>query len=153
MLKPYFPPRPGDPPPLRLTVTRRVRFEEVDPLGIVWHGRYAGYFEDARVALGDLYGLGYMDMYRLGVAAPLRKLHCDYHRPLRFQDDFTIEGILHWSEAVRLNHEFILRNAVGEVTTTGYSVQMLLDREDNVLLLPPPFFTEFRERWRRGELP
>ncbi|MFA5514739.1 MAG: acyl-CoA thioesterase [Desulfuromonadales bacterium] len=152
MLKPYFPPRAGDPTPLRAVVARRVRFEEVDPLGIVWHGRYPGYFEDARVALGDRYGLGYMEMYRQGVVAPLRKLHCDYHRPLHFQDDFTIEGVLHWSDAVRLNHEFIIRNAAGQVTTTGYSVQMLLDHEENVLLVPPPFMAAFRERWQRGEL-
>ncbi len=153
MIKPYFPAQEGAPAPLRLRVERRVRFEEVDPLGIVWHGRYPGYFEDARVALGDRYGLGYLDMYRQGVVAPVRKLHLDYHRPLRFQEEFTVEGILHWSEAVRLNHEFIIRNAAGEVATTGYSVQMLIDREENVLLLPPPFFAEFRQRWREGRLP
>ena len=27
-------------PPLRVTVSRTVRFEEVDPLKIMWHGHY-----------------------------------------------------------------------------------------------------------------
>ena len=33
-----------------LTVTKdiRVRFNETDPLGIVWHGYYITYFEDGR---------------------------------------------------------------------------------------------------------
>ena len=70
MRKPYFPRRVGDPPPLRILVQRRVRFEEVDPLGIVWHGRYPGYFEDARVALGSRYGIGYEDFIRHGVPVP-----------------------------------------------------------------------------------
>lgn len=152
MNKAYFPARPGDPAPLRCRVERRVRFEEVDPLGIVWHGRYPGYFEDARVALGERYGLGYLDLYGQGILAPIRKMHLDYHRPLRFGEEFTIEGILHWSEAVRLNHEFVIRNAAGEVTTKGYTVQMLLDREENVLLLPPPFYADFRRRWQQGGL-
>jgi acyl-CoA thioester hydrolase len=79
-------------------------------------------------------------------------MHLDYHRPLSFGEEFSIEGILHWSEAVRLNHEFVIRNASGEVTTSGYTVQMLLDREEKVLLVPPPFYAEFRRRWQQGEL-
>ncbi len=150
--KPYFPVRPDQPPPLRATVERRVRFEEVDPLGIVWHGRYPSYFEDARVALGELYGIGYLDFYRQGILAPIKKMHFDYQRPLRFGDLFTVEGILHWSDAVRLNFEFVIRNSLGAVATTGYTVQMLIDREENVLLLHPPFFADFRARWQAGEL-
>jgi acyl-CoA thioester hydrolase len=152
MMKPYFRYLAGDPSPLRIRVERRVRFEEVDPLGIVWHGRYPSYFEDARVALGERFGIGYMDFYGQEIIAPIRKMHLDYHRPLRFGEEFTVEGILHWSEAVRLNHEFIIRNAAGEVTTSGYTVQMLLDRAENVLLVPPLFYAEFRRRWQQGEL-
>jgi len=138
MRKPYFKQQPDAPEPLRLTVERVVRFEEVDPLGIVWHGRYPSYFEDGRIALGEKYGLGYMDFYNQEILAPIKQMHADYHLPLRFGAPFTIETILHWSDAVRLNHEFILRNAAGAVCTTGYSVQMLMDRDFNVLMLPPP---------------
>ena len=53
---------------------------------------------------------------------------------------------------MRLNHEFILRNAAGEVTTTGYTVQLLMDKEDNLLMLPPIFYEEFRQSWQAGEL-
>lgn len=150
MMTPYFRAGMGAPAPLRTELSRQVRFEEVDPLGIVWHGRYAGYFEDARVALCDRYGIGYMDFHRNGVAAPIRKLHVDYFRPLCFQEVFTIEGVLHWTEATRMNIEFILRNEAREVTTTGYSVQMMLDAERNFLLVPPPFYREFIDRWRGG---
>lgn len=152
MRKPYFKISPDAPPPLTLTVERTVRFEEIDPLGIVWHGRYPSYFEDGRVMLGKTYGLGYLDLYEQGIVAPIKQMHADYHLPLRFGDPFTIEAILHWSDAVRLNHEFILRNADGQITTTGYSVQMLLDPDYNVLMVPPPFYADFRERWQKGEL-
>jgi acyl-CoA thioester hydrolase len=152
MLKPYFPGRPGEPAPLRLTVAREVRFEEVDPLGIVWHGRYPGYFEDARVALGERYGIGYMDFYRQGVLAPIRKMHVDYHRPLRFRDAITIEGILHWSEAARINYEFVIRDPGGALATTGYTVQMLMDAGHNLLMIAPEFYRQFCARWAAGEL-
>jgi len=152
MSRPYFPLQQGAPAPLRVSVERRVRFEEVDPLNIVWHGRYPSFFEDARVAFGEKYGIGYLDCYERGILTPIKKLHLDYFRPLRFPDYFSIEGILHWSEAARLDFEFILRNADQEVTTTGYTVQMMLDPQQNIMLIPPPFVQEFRDRWRQGEL-
>ena len=152
MSRPYFPVQVGAPAPLRVTVPRQVRFEEVDPLNIVWHGRYPSFFEDARVAFGEKYGIGYLDCYERGILTPIKKLHLDYFRPLRFPDHFSIEGILHWSAAARLDFEFVIRNAAQEVTTTGYTVQMMLDPQQNIMLIPPPFVQEFRERWRRGEL-
>jgi len=152
MKKRWFAKSDNAPSPLTITVERQVRFEEVDAVGIVWHGRYPSYFEDARVALGAKYGLGYMDFYDQGVIAPIKQLHVEYHQPLRFEDQFTIEGLWHWSEAARLNYEFILRNQQQQVVTTGYSVQMLLDDEANLLVVPPPFYQQFLQRWQQGEL-
>ncbi len=152
MRKPYFRPQDGAPQPLRCSVERTVRFEEVDPLNIVWHGRYPSYFEDGRVLLGEKYGLGYMDLYHQGIVSPIKQMHVDYQLPLRFGEPFSIEAILHWSDAVRLNHEFILRNTDGEITTTGYTVQLMMNKEDNVLMVPPSFYEDFRQRWLAGEL-
>jgi acyl-CoA thioester hydrolase len=152
MLKPYFPKCKDQPTPLKVGVERTVRFEEVDALGIVWHGRYASYFEDARIALGQKYEIGYMDFYTHGVVAPIKKMHFDYHRPLRFQETVTIEGILHWSEAARMNFEFIIRNNNGELATTGFTVQMMMDSNENILVIPPLFYVEFCNRWKAGEL-
>jgi acyl-CoA thioester hydrolase len=142
----------GAPAPLRLTLSRRVRFEEVDPLGIVWHGRYPSYIEDARVALSDRHGIGYLDFHEQGIVAPIRTMHIDYHRPLVFKETFTVEGILHWAESARLNMEFVIRKESGEMATTGYSVQMMLDADRNLLLVPPPFYRDFMDRWKEGVL-
>lgn len=152
MRKPYFPRGKNDPPPLGVTVERRVRFEETDPLRIVWHGRYASYFEDARHAAGEKYGIGYLDLYENGVVTPIRIMHTDYHRPLRLGDTFFIEGLLHWTEAARINIEYSIRNADGLLCTTGYTVQIMTDCDDNLFLIPPPFYREFCERWRSGQL-
>jgi len=152
MRKPYFPYKKGDPQPLRVQVERRVRFEEVDQLGMVWHGRYASYFEDVRSAAGERYGIGYMDFYNNRVVAPVRIIHMDFHHPLRFNETITIESILHWTEAARINIEYIILNSAGRLATTGYTVQVLIDGENNLLLIPPSFYREFREKWRQGQL-
>ncbi len=143
----------GAPPALAFKVERRVRFEEVDALGIVWHGRYPSYIEDVREALGDHYGIGYLDFFREGVVTPIRQLHLDYHLPLQLHDKFTIKSEMHWTEAARLNFTYKIFNAQDELTTSGYSIQMIIDYQSRaVLMLPPPFFQAFLERWQQNKL-
>ena len=48
-----------------------IRFSEVDSMGVVWHGHYAMYFEDAREEFGKKYDLGYLMMYDKGFFEPL----------------------------------------------------------------------------------
>jgi acyl-CoA thioester hydrolase len=152
MRKSYFPEVAGAPAPLSLTVTRRVRFEEVDSMGIVWHGCYPSYFEDGRVALGHRYGISYSDFIRAQTPAPVRQMQIDYYRPLRFEEDMEIKTLLHWSDAARINLEYEIRNTQGQLVCTGGTVQLMLDRNFDVLLAPPPFFAEFLNKWKQGEL-
>jgi acyl-CoA thioester hydrolase len=127
-----------------------VRFEEVDSLGIVWHGRYASYFEDARDALGERCGIAYMDFYENGILVPIRKLHADFHRPLQLREEVTIEASLHFTKAARINHSYVIRDSRGEVATTGYSVQMMLDADYNLCMIPPRFYADFLRQWKEG---
>ena len=93
-----------------------------------------------------------MDFYNNRVVAPVRIIHMDFHHPLRFNETITIESILHWTEAARINIEYIILNSAGRLATTGYTVQVLIDGENNLLLIPPSFYREFREKWRQGQL-
>ena len=152
MKRPYFKTSSDAPAPLTFTVQRIVRFEEVDPLGIVWHGRYPSYFEDARVALGDHYGIGYLDFHRENLVTPIKQIHVDYDRPLRFGETCTITALLYWTRAARMNLGFEIRNKAGDITTTGYSVQLFLDTQGTLLMAPPDFYLDFCERWEQGLL-
>ena len=60
----YFPIDPAAPAPLVVRLTQRIAFSDVDPMGILWHGRYAKLFEKANEALGVLCGMTYADFYR-----------------------------------------------------------------------------------------
>lgn len=147
--RPFQPPQNG-PAPLRASVTRTVRFEEVDPLGIVWHGRYPSFLEDARVALGDTFGMGYMDMHAKGVQAPIRELTIEYHRPLRYPETMTVAVAWHFFPGARMNMSYEILDQSGQVATTAASVQLFV-AEGEPLVLAPPFYQDFLERWRRGE--
>ena len=150
MRKPYFP--HSDIPPLTATAQRTIRFQEVDMMTIAWHGHFISFFEDARVALGEKYGIGYMDLYEKGIMAPIKTAHVDFVRPLKFRDKISIEARLHYSPAARMNSDYIVRNAQGKVAATGYIIQMLLTPEYEVYLTQPPHYQAFCEQWKAGKL-
>ena len=93
-----------------------------------------------------------MDFFDHGISTPLKQMHHDYIKPLKFRNTFTTEGILHWSEAAKMNFEFIIRNSSGDVVTRGYTIQLMLDENFEVLLTPPAFYLDFCEKWKAGEL-
>ncbi len=52
---------------LKISHKIRVRFNETDPIGIVWHGNYLKYFEEGREAFGRHYKISYLNLQDLGV--------------------------------------------------------------------------------------
>ena len=123
-----------------------IRFNEADPLGIVWHGHYIRYFEDGREAFGNMQGLDYLKVYKLGFIIPVVSVQCDFKRSLRYGDKVIVETTFIPSEAAKLKFSFRLFNAItGELVATGSSVQVFLDKKDSVLQLSnPPFFEEWK---------
>ncbi|HEY8955886.1 acyl-CoA thioesterase [Chitinophaga sp.] len=125
-----------------------IRFNEADPLGIVWHGHYVRYFEDGREAFGEKYGLRYLDIFDEGFTVPVVNVQCDYKRSLRYGDRVVVETRYIDDLAAKIKFEYILTNpATGEIVAKGSSVQVFLDKETSSLqLIAPPFFTEWKRK-------
>ena len=124
-----------------------VRFNEADPLGIVWHGHYIRYFEDGREAFGNMHGIGYLDVYKQGFVIPIVNVHCDFKRSLRYGDRVIVETKFIPCEAAKMKFNYRLFNAVtDELVATGSSVQVFLDKDGSILQLSnPPFFEEWKK--------
>ncbi len=150
----YFKTERDGPAPLAVQVRHWVRFSEVDPMAIAWHGRYLQYFEIAAEALGRKIGLSYADYFNAQLRAPVVQAHVDYHHPVRLGEQVTIRAQLVWTEAVRLNTEYRVETGAGRLAATGYTVQMLTDAASGVpCYVAPPLLARCRARWRQGELP
>jgi acyl-CoA thioester hydrolase len=144
----FFKNDPEGLPPLIVATERTVRFEEVDQLGVVWHGRYVSYLEDGREAFGERFGLKYSDMPNNGFLAPIVQMHIEYHYPLLYKETFTIITALHWSRAARLNFSYQLRNKQQNIVATGYTVQIFMDFDKQPLIIQPAYMDEFYARWK-----
>lgn len=149
----YFDRIPGAPEPVVIDVRRRVRFNEADPMAIVWHGRYPLFFEEASEELGRKCGLSYPEYFKAGLRAPIVELHIDYFKPLFLDEEFSIRASLIWTEGARINTEFHVFKADGSLATSGYMVQLFIDHATGApLMITPEILERCRSRWKAGEL-
>jgi len=125
----------------------RVRFSEVDSMGVVWHGNYIKYFEEGREDFGIKHGISYLDFSRDGVLVPIVKIECDYKRSLIYGDTATIETRFVNSNAAKIVFEYtIFRNSASEIVATGKTVQVFVNEAKELLFDLPEFFSEWKRK-------
>ena len=145
-------PNDGEYPVLHASVKHRVGFSEVDPMGIVWFGRYASFFEEASAVLRDGCGLSHAAFFQAKVQPPIVKYEVEYLHPSRLDDVLTVTACLHGTEASRLNMSYVVHGTDGEVRVAARTVQVFMDMQTKtVCMVPPPIWRDCLERWRRGE--
>ncbi|MBO9617746.1 MAG: acyl-CoA thioesterase [Niabella sp.] len=125
-----------------------IRFNEADPLGIVWHGHYIRYFEDGREAFGKEYGLGYLDFFAEGIVVPIVHAECNYKQSLRFGDTVLVETIYQPCEAAKIIFNYKLyHGTTKKLVATGTTTQVFLEKDGQTLLLNnPPFFEDWKKK-------
>ena len=112
---------------LQATAQIEVRFNECDPLGIVWHGNYVQYLEDSREAFGKKYGLNYLDFYVKGFATPIVNMHIDYKRTLQYKDVAIVEATYRRTDAAKIIFDYIIRKEqTGEIVCKATTTQVFV---------------------------
>ena len=134
--------------PLSVTIPLTIRFSEVDSMGIVWHGSYALYFEDAREAFGTRFHLDYLTIFKAGFYAPLVDLEFHYKRPITYGTQPFITITYLPTEAAKLVFSYTITDGkTGEVIATGRSVQVFLNGKRELQWSAPEFFKEWKKQW------
>lgn len=131
-----------------LTVSQeiRVRFNETDPLGIVWHGYYITYFEDGREAFGRQHGISYLDVFDSGFTTPIVESSCKHKLSLRYGDVARIETTIVDSPAAKMIFRYKIFDAHNQLACTGETIQVFLDAKGELQLTNPPFFQTWKQK-------
>ncbi len=122
----------------------RVRFNECDPLQIVWHGNYLKYFEDGREDFCIKNGISYLDAKEQGYSTPIVKSVCEHKLPLKYGDVFIVETTYIPTIAVKLVFRYrVFCN--GKLVCTGETVQVFLDEVGKLALIYPQFILDWKK--------
>lgn len=125
----------------------KVRFGEVDSMGIIWHGNYVKYLEEGRESFGKKYGISYLDIYANDVMAPVVNMNIDFKKQVFYGDKLIIETEFVDHEAAKIVFQYkIFRKSDNELVATAESTQVFIDLEREMLLYAPQFVHDWKKK-------
>ena len=119
----------------------KVRYCETDQMGLVHHGSYVNYFEEARISWISNLGFSYSEMEKSGIILPVSKLNVNYLRPAYFENDLVVNVELAELPTSRLIFNYSITNK-GEVVVTGTTVLAFLNKETKKPVRCPDYMLE-----------
>ena len=119
----------------------KVRYCETDQMGLVHHGSYINYFEEARISWISNLGFSYSEMEKSGIILPVSKLNVSYLRPAYFDDDLVVNVELAELPTSRLIFNYTIKNK-DEVIVTGITVLAFLNKETKKPFRCPDYMLE-----------
>jgi acyl-CoA thioester hydrolase len=116
----------------------RVRYAEVDRMGVVHHSMYPVYFEEARTAMMRSIGQSYADLEREGFLLPLTDYYARFIRGPRYDDVLVVESRITACRGVRLRVDYrVFEKESGELMATGHTVHACTNVDLRPRRLPP----------------
>ncbi len=124
--------------PLRgFSVQIPVRFAECDPYGVVWHGHYALYLEQAREALTARFGFTATRALSMGYRVPVTRMEIRYRVPI-FADSFIlVTARLRPPDVARFLLDYEIRSESGELLAEASTEQVVVKASGELLVTLP----------------
>lgn len=120
----------------------RAQPHHTDYAGVVWHGSYVAWMEEARVECLRSIGIDIADLAALGCDLPVVEMSLRYLRPIRMGMVAIVKTRMTEMEGVRINWDYQIQSPDGqELYLTGRVTLVAVDREKGKILrqLPPVF--------------
>ena len=118
----------------------RAHPHHTDYAGIVWHGAYLMWMEEARVECLRSIGIEFADLVALGCDLPVVELSIRYHQPVQMGMAAVVRTRMADMEGVRVNWDYQIQSTDGQdLFATARVALVAVDREKGKIMrqLPP----------------
>lgn len=139
---------------LEASLEINVRFSETDAMGVIWHGNYLKYFEDAREFFGVFYKIEYLDLYNRGFFTPIVKSEILHKASVKYGDKIKVIARLEKMASAKIVfHYEVINLTSGKLAAKGSTTQVFLKVDSETLeLLKPDFIQEWENNqdWKEA---
>lgn len=132
----------------------RVRYEETDQMGFVYHGKYFTWFEVGRTELFRDMDLPYTALEKRGIRLPVTEADCKYRRSARYDDILTVRTVITKLTPVRIHFGYQLLSEDGQVMAHGATFHAFVDstgRPVNLSKKDPELWHQMMSTLEKGE--
>jgi acyl-CoA thioester hydrolase len=110
-----------------------------DYAGVVWHGTYLTWMEEARVECLHSIGIDFADLVALGCDLPVVEMSLRYHRPIRLGMSAIVKTRMEEIEGVRINWDYSIQSPdESEIYVTGKVTLVAIDRDKGKIMRQIP---------------
>jgi acyl-CoA thioester hydrolase len=120
----------------------RVQPHQTDYAGVVWHGSYLAWMEEARIECLRSIGIEFADLVAIGCDLPVVELSVRYHRSIQLGMAAVVKTRMAEVTGVRINWDYAIISTDGQqLYVTAKVTLVALDRERGKIMrqLPPSF--------------
>lgn len=104
--------------------TVRVRYQETDRMGVVYHANYINWFEVGRTELIRDRGFPYSRIEEMGLYLPVVELESKFHLPARYDDWIAIYTRIAAFTALTIKFESQIRRVAEQDTASAWAQGM-----------------------------
>jgi acyl-CoA thioester hydrolase len=97
----------------------RVRYSDTDQMGYVYYGRYASYYEIARVELFRSLGFSYKKLEEEGIGMPVIDMETKYILPIKYDERIKIKTIIENLPLTRICFKYEIYNQNNKLANTA----------------------------------
>jgi len=115
----------------------RVRYDEVDKMGYVYHGNYARYYHISRTELFRKLGLCDKELESQNIILPVIEMTIKYLKPIFFDDVITIETMIKKFPVSRMEFTHKVFNQNYEIINEASSTLVFVDSNTRKSLRAP----------------
>ena len=108
-------------------IQRAVLPQHTDHAGVMWHGSYLAWLEEARVEALRRAGLAYSDLSERGLELPVISLKIDYRQALLHGETVRVESWVLPQKGVKLPWRSAFLKANGSVAAEAHVELVLVD--------------------------
>ena len=108
-------------------IERAVLPQHTDHAGVMWHGSYLAWLEEARVEALRRAGLAYSDLSERGLELPVISLKIDYRQALLHGETVRVESWVLPQKGVKLPWRSAFLKADGSVAAEAHVELVLVD--------------------------
>jgi acyl-CoA thioester hydrolase len=113
----------------------KVHPHHTDYGGVVWHGTYIAWMEEARVESLRSLGIEYADLVALGCELPVVELSARYHRAVKMGMTVVVKTRLADTESIKLDWDYRIESLDGrELYVTARVTLVAVDREKGKIM-------------------
>lgn len=108
----------------------RVRYQETDQMGVVYHSNYLVWFESGRTELMRQYGFSYKKLEEKGILLPVVDIHCKYLFPAKYDDLVVVRtSIKDWNKFKIIFSYEVINNKTHQRLAKGESSHLWVDHK------------------------